>query len=348
MSEDSRYRKAAILVSALDAETAELLFAEMPSDIAQSVRRAVSSLDEIDAGEQQTIIDEFVRLGALSPEIDPPGLELTDDLAARLAYRQSAREQFDAPASSHHSGTSQLRHDFVQPPHQSFQSVDPGLLASALESEQPQIIGAVIANLPAQRAGEVLARLPSGTQAEVIRRLSGLEPARPEVLAEIQQLVMARVGQLAPAAHRASGLATVSTILNSTDEAARRQILSNLARHDRPLAGRLKPPKAALPRFSFEDVCRLDTDGLLRVVEAAPPETVVLAFAGANAELVSDLVDCLPSEQSQRFARGIAELGPTRLADIEAAQSSLADLASQLAAEDRLHGGPPIHLTAVA
>jgi flagellar motor switch protein FliG len=143
-------------------------------------------------------------------------------------------------------------------------------------------------------------------------------------------------------------LATVSTILNSADEAARRQILSNLARHDRPLAGKLKRPTAALPRFTFDDVCGLPIDDLMLVVQSAPLETFVLAFAGANAELVEELVDCLPAEASQRFARGIAELGPTRLADIESAQHSLAELASQLSADGRLHGGPPIHLTAVA
>jgi flagellar motor switch protein FliG len=348
MSEHSPYRKAAILISALDAETADLLLAEMPSKIAESVRRAASSLEEIDGDEQQAIVDEFVRLGTLSPEVDPPGLELTDDLAARFVHREVPQERFETPFISHGSTDAAPQRDIVAHPPHSFQLIDPGLLASVLESEQPQIIGAVIANLPAQRAGDVLARLPSATQAEVIRRLSSLEQARPEVLDEIQQLVMARIAQIVPAANRTAGLATVSTILNSADEAARRQILSNLARHDRPLAGKLKPPKAPAPRFSFDDVCRLETDGLLRVVEAAPPETVVLAFAGADAELVSELVDCLPAEQSHRFARGIAELGPTRLADIEAAQSSLADLASQLAAEGRLHGGPPIHLTAVA
>jgi flagellar motor switch protein FliG len=335
MSAQSQYRKAAMLISALDAETADLLLAEMPIEVAEAVRREVVELSEVDVDEQDSVIDEFLQSSVLSPAIDPPGLELNDDLAVRLA---SAKLRFEESEPE----------DSNAPLFQSLHTTDAGVLASAIESEPPHIISVVIANLPAHRAGDVLARLSAATQAEVIRRLAGLQPTSREVLEEVEQFVLGRVRELEPVLRQPSGLATVSTILNSADEASRRQILNNLARHDRSLAGKLRSPIAPAPRFTFDDVCQLDTDGLLRVVQAAPPETAVLAFAGADAELVAELAECLPPDESQRFAAGIAELGPTRLADIEAAQSSLAELASQLAAEGRLHGGPPIHLTAVA
>ncbi len=346
MSDSSSYRKAAILISALDTETADLLLAEMPDDVAKAIREEVLELSDVNPDEQQAIVEEFLRLGSLAPEVNPPGLELTDELAERLTnseFQHENNESADFSSFSSHSNR-----DFASVPLQSLRMVDVGTLASVLEAEPPQIISLVVANLPAHYAGDVLARLPSVIQAEVIRRLTGLEQVNREVLDEIEQLVMTRIHKIKPVSNQTSGLATVSTILNSADEAARRQILLNLARHDRPLAGKLKPPAAFTSQFTFDDVCRLDVDGLLRVVRSAPPETAVLAFAGADAELVQELVECLPADESQRFARGIIELGPTRLADIEAAQASLADLASQLSADGRLHGGPPIHLTAVA
>ncbi|MCC7084611.1 MAG: hypothetical protein IT427_06355 [Pirellulales bacterium] len=341
----SPYRKAAILASALDAEAVVLLLAEMPSEVAAEVRREMGRLGEIDDREQQAIVDEFVRGEGLPAELDPPGLELTDELARTIAAPNALRGRDALGAAPSRRTPDQPL--WVGPAFQTVETVDLGTLANVLEMEHPQIIAVVIANLSAHRAGDVLARLPAAIQADVIRRLTGLEPARREVLDEIEQLVMARVQQHA-ASSRASGLATVSVILNSADETARRQILSNLARHDRPLAGKLNTPPKLVPQFSFDEVCRIGGDGLLRVVQAAAPEVVVLAFAGADAELVAKLVDCLPPGDSQRFARGIAELGPTRLADIESAQTSLAELAGQLAAAGRLHGGPPIHLTAVA
>ena len=42
-------------------------------------------LGEIDPAEQETIIEEFCRLGPLIPETDPPGLELDDHLARQFA-----------------------------------------------------------------------------------------------------------------------------------------------------------------------------------------------------------------------------------------------------------------------
>lgn len=348
MNDNKTYRKAAILISALDDETADLLLAELPSRLADAIRQEALELAEVDVHEQEAIIKEFMQADATSHNTDLPGLELTDELASKLTGSQSRSHVGQSSDFHDRSFLPHQGHELNTAPFQSLQTADASLLATALETEPPQIIGAVIASLPSHRAGDLLARLPSTVQAEVIRRLSTLEPASREVLGEIERLVLARIRQIEPVSRSAAGWAAVSTILSSADEAARRQILSNLARHDRQLAGKLATPATPAPRFTFDEVCNLATEGLLRVVQSAPLETVVLAFAGANADLVAELVDCLPPEESQRFARGIAELGPTRLADIEAAQTSLAELAARLSADGRLHGGPPIHLTAVA
>ena len=56
-------RKVAILVSSLDRATADKLLDQMSDEQAALVRRVMVDLPEIDAGEQNRVIDEFFHVG---------------------------------------------------------------------------------------------------------------------------------------------------------------------------------------------------------------------------------------------------------------------------------------------
>jgi len=77
-------RKAAILVASLDEFAADLLLEQLGPERAQLVRQAVTALAEIDAEEQQRVIDEFRRIGPMLPGQCPPGIEL--DGLSRESY----------------------------------------------------------------------------------------------------------------------------------------------------------------------------------------------------------------------------------------------------------------------
>ena len=357
MNRDQAIRNAALLVSSLDRELAETLLAELPSELADAVRDAADGLDAVAGEERDAVIAAF-----LDSQCPPRGDDFVSYSreAAHPTAEGAGPVRVDPPSPMPHAATPHFHDEQRAAPHrrgapfQSLQAIDADLLSSLLESEPPQVISLVIANLAAHKAGDVLARHPADVQTEVIHRLARLQRASDEVLEEIDRYLTAQLTELqvepAPEPRDDAGMATVSAILNSADESARRQILSNLALRDRPLAGKLRRParSAMRPQFTFEEVCRLDTASLVKVVQAAPWETAVLAFAGADGDLVASLIDNLPEEASQRLDRGIAELGPTRLADIEGAQAAIVDVAGKLAAEGQLRGGQPVHLTAVA
>ena len=64
----STLRKAAILVSVLDARSADALLESMPADHAAKVRAAVMNLDDVSVAEQERVIQEF--LGKEQPAAD--------------------------------------------------------------------------------------------------------------------------------------------------------------------------------------------------------------------------------------------------------------------------------------
>ncbi len=354
MTREPSIRKAAVLVASLDADTADLLLAQMAPEQAEAVRRLVLELDDIDPAEQRSVIDEFRRIGPLVPEQNPPGLDLEDYLSRRVAlpideYVSSGSAKMPSPKFSgpqQSNQESQAERSKLQP-FGFLQDAEPESLVPMLEREHPQAIALVLAHLPPERAGHVLARLPATLQADVVRRLVDLEETDPRVVREVEQAVEAWLRKRQPIRRRVAGEAAVSAILNSADGSARRQILNNLAVHNRTLAHRFTPPQTPPRRFTFKQLCKLPIEALSAVVRMSDRRSASLALAGAHAEVVDELLDRLSPNEAEQFSHGLAHLGPLRLTDIDRAQEELAELASHLYAEGRLPGVDCAHLTAV-
>lgn len=317
-------RKAAILVASLDSPTADLLLSQMGSAQADEVRHAILRLSDVDPLEQNEIIAEFFRIGPLMPQKDPPGIELDGNMAGRIAVPGAVE------TSAKHSPEPEQHSE--EQPFRFLHETEFETLAPFLKREHPQTIAVVLSHLPPDRAGEILAQLPSTVQVDVIRRLVDLDEADPRVVREVERELESWLSQqVRDRRRRAAGLAAVSAILSAATGGTRRNILKNLTRHDRSLAGKLRPD-----RYLFGDMVELDDATLVAVFKAADPELVVLALAGASAELVQRVTRLLPIEQGRALSKALVHLGPTRLADVEEAQQALADLAVDLEAEGRI------------
>jgi flagellar motor switch protein FliG len=333
MIREPSLRKAAVLIASLDADTADLLLAQMPRDQAELVRREIVDLGEIDPSEQRAVLDDFVRFGPTSSDAGHAAINVDSPLPVQPL-------DFDNVVSC------EDRPNPANPPFSMLGRAPLEAVVTVLERERPQAVALVLAHLPPDRAGQVLARLPAGAQAEVVRRLVDSSTTDPQVLMEVERAIVRRLDSHDSLYKSASGMAALTAILHASKPGTRRQILSNLAAHDRRLAHQIAPsppPK----RFTFSEVCGLPLESLTCLIQAADRRTAVLALAGTSAELVDELLECLDSQQADWFARRLTNLGPLRLADIDRAQEELAALASHLLAEGRLEGYSSSHLTAV-
>ncbi len=322
-------RKAAVLLASLDSDSADMLLAQMSPDQARAARAAMNSLGKLDADEQTDVIEEFFRIGPLVPERAPVGVEFAGSLARRFADSHEA-----APVPKPH-----YQRD-ASPAFRALHEADPAELARLLEREHPQTVAVVVSRLRPNQAADVLASLSAGLQAQVARRLVDLDEADPEILAEVERSLE---GWLSQRVHsdrrRQAGLAALGSILESTDRHTHRSILNNLARHDSELAGQLDSPTSGemispvrLPHspFSFADVAELDDRSLGIVLRAAEPELIVLALAGATAELAARCVYVLGPHDGGAIRQQLNRMGPTRISDVEQAQYRLAQLATEL------------------
>jgi flagellar motor switch protein FliG len=78
-------------------------------------------------------------------------------------------------------------------------------------------------------------------------------------------------------------------------------------------------------RFVFEDLVKMDDTEIREAFNDEDAAVWALALAGAARPVRAKVIGALPSESADDLARRLADLGPFRLSDAEAAQAEVAE-----------------------
>ncbi len=302
-------RKAAILVSCLERSQADALLDAMPEQQSRQVREAMLALDEIDGDERDEVIHEFVHRGPASSRRDDRGVELDGGLAARLA------ESADQPTTS------------IEPSRPLFEFLlhaDGDRLAAFLRDERPQTVALVLSYLPTELSARVAGALPQPLQSDVLRKLGDLDEAAPDALREVESALRERIERdERNRARRNAGLDIVARIMDAAEPKLAQSWRAAL-NEDAPI----EAPEPAPPTLTWAEFERCAPSHAAAAVLATPPETSVLALAGATPGFFERLLATMHPADAEFYRRATSQLSLTRLSDIEAAQQLLAAKAS--------------------
>lgn len=316
--ESPELRKAAVFIASLDARTADALLDRMQPADADLIRRAALALGKIDPAEQASVLAAFA--GAESPDVRPSG------------HAPAPREEAVELQLSTGAARPTVDSDLAGTHFRLLRAASGDKLRPLLEGEHPQTIALVISHLPAERAAEMLATLSGDLQVDIVRRLVNLEQANPDVLLEVERGLESRMlEQTIDERREAAGIASMAAILSAASPLAKREILSNLARRDRRLVGRLVDRE-----LHFSDLEQVSNTVLAAIIEAAGMQLTMLALAGAGPTLHDRMLAAVPTDTAALLTGALEGMGPTRLSDVEEAQHEFVRLARQLEAEGRL------------
>jgi len=212
-----RIRKAAVLVTALDQETADQLLDQMTSEQAQLVRNAALDLGEISRLETSQVIEEFLQSNSPTSgvEIDPSladKLTGTDDLVDVDPGLPAEPEQ----------------------PFRFLHEAEPETLSDLLRWEHPQTIAVVLSHLPPSQGMQVLVHFTDSLQHQILQRMIGLENTNSKVIHNIEQeLERLFARKIHSRSESAAGLLAVQAIFKQADAHHRQQLLKNMSSQDR-------------------------------------------------------------------------------------------------------------------
>jgi flagellar motor switch protein FliG len=300
--------------------------------------QATQILGQLDPAELRVLGDRMCSLG----EIDPATISRTvNDFLGRT-------EQDGMPASDRIQQVQSLMVGAVGevkaenlmrsivPPGQRRQSaielakwLDADVLAGLVEGEHPQAIAVLLVQIDPQIAARVLHLLPAGEQPEVVHRIATLGAVSQEALAMLEDLLERRIASVHGSLPlQMGGPVEAAEIINRSGKNIEKQVMTHLAKVDRALARRIEAEM-----FRFEHLYVLDGQAmgtLLREVESA---TLIDALKGVSEEERQWFLGAMSSRAADGVRDEIEARGRIKMAEVEAAQKEIIDIARRLAAD---------------
>lgn len=205
-------------------------------------------------------------------------------------------------------------------------SVHPGELINYLQKEHPQTIALILANMKHHQAAGILSELSTDLQGDVALRMATMGKTSPELLREIEDVLITQMGgSLGACQNLGGGVKAVAEILNSTKRGVEQAIMELLIQRDPELATEIKNLM-----FVFEDLTKLRDKDIQKILKGVDSKSLGMALKVASENLKAKIFNNLSKQASEALQEEIEFLGPVRRREVEASQLDIVALVRQM------------------
>ncbi len=312
-------KKAAVMMLALGEDRSSRLFSMMDQEEIKELSQAMANLGSVDAKIIERLFLEFAN------QLSGTGsLVGSFQSTERLLSKTLDKDQVNAIMEDIRGPAGRTMWDKLG-------NVSESVLASFLKNEYPQTVAVVLGKLKPDHAASVLTELPDEFSAEVIMRMLNMEVVRKEILAGIEQTLRVEFMSSLASTNRRDSHEVMADIFNNMDRTSEARFMSSLEERSRDSAEKIR----AL-MFTFDDLSKLDPNGvqtLLRYVEKA---ALAIALKGASEDIKDMFFSNMSERQGKILKEDMENMGPVRLSEVEEAQMTMTTKAKELAASGEL------------
>jgi len=320
-AELSGAQRALLFVVSIDEQIATKILAELGERDLLELRRASATTEEIDA---EAIIDVHRSFVQTIRDGVPTSLKGSAAYLRRIAGRAMGEgkvadvwEKAKAPPDG---------------PVAELARLDTATVLPILQREHPQTLAVIFSLMDPERAGDLLGHFDFELQGEVLRRLASLKKVPDSVIRHIEDQFMAELDALGDVRHQdLDGVEVSANLLKRIDKDKAEELIDELSMTDQEAAEKVR--KAM---FTFENLIRVDTRGMQALLKEVTTDQLVLAMKTASDDLKEKIFASISSRASAALREELDLAGPTRVADVEAAQQAVVDAALRLEKDGRI------------
>lgn len=204
-------------------------------------------------------------------------------------------------------------------------NINEQVLANYLKNEYPQTVAVILSKIKPDHSARVLTLLPESFAMDVIMRLLRLEAIQKDVLDGLEQTLRTEFMNNLTRTTRQDSHELIAEMFNNMDRNAESRFMTALEERNSESADRIKSLM-----FTFEDLTRVDSQGIQVLMRNVDKEKLAMALKGASPE-IKDLFFKNMSERAGKMMKEDMEaLGPVRLRDVDDAQASIVQVAKTL------------------
>ena len=311
-------RKAAVFVLAVGDEIARELFTLLSEDEIRHLGDVARKLEDVSRSEVISVLEEF-RQRFAGGHIPQKGVGSMFQLMMERALGEDRAHALFGPEES------------LEDPFDACKAVDAVTLGRLLEAEHAQTIAIVLDALSPERAAKVLQQIDEARAPEIVWRMAHLGNVSDDVRRDVgktfsaELMAMNLVQPHDVDVDEGAGDERTVGLLKALPTEFSNAVLANLETRDMEFAKDLKSKL-----FTFDDLVGLDSRSMQRLLRELDTKTLAVAMKGAS-EAVSNLIySSMSSRAAEMLRDDIDAMGPTRLADVEAAQKAIVEAAVRL------------------
>lgn len=312
-------QKVASLLLTLDRATAAELLRRLPEDDRKAVTKALAAMSNVFLGKdvQESLLREFRST-----------LDVSEGAAAGAEHICSLLSDALGEEAGSYAGELEIQGRKAHAK-SLLADLDQRSLGFVLQGEHPQAIAVILMELGPEAAAGVMPRFEELMQQELVERMVTMKAPPDDLVIELLEAAARKAADLervtAPQIDPEVKLKTVATILGKFQDEAQQNLLMNLEINDPELAEKVRQQL-----FTFEDMLKLGSREVQRVLSGVDTKVLATALKGANKEQSEFLLGNVSKRTVERVREERETLGAVKLSEVKKAQMDMASVARDL------------------
>jgi flagellar motor switch protein FliG len=311
-----KVQKVAGLLLMLSAENAAQVLKGLNEQELEAVAAEMAKFTVIPQELQSRILDEFSGVAVQAAAAVTCGVERVQNLLEKSVGLRRASDLMHRVAPTGAPVAA------MQP----IVEMEPRQIFALLRDEQIQMVALVSSHLPPEKASEVLSLFRPEVCEQIIERLATMAPTTNEVLESVVESLQQKLGKSrGTALSHTGGVRMAAQMLNSLPRNICDSVLLVLKERNVELGEAVRRNM-----FTFEELYRLDSKTLQRVLQAVDTATLTTALKTASDKVKTKLLSCISKRAAENVREELELMGTVKLRDIEAAQTAVIATVRQL------------------
>ena len=315
----SGQQKAAVLMLSLDEERSSALFSMMDDEEIKELSVIMASLGKVNSNVVEQLVMEFND--RISNNDNLIGTyESTERLLAKALDKDRVSiimEEIRGPAG-------RTMWDKLG-------NVNEHVLANYLKNEYPQTIAVILSKIKAEHAAKVIALFPENFAMEIVMRMLRMEAVQKEVLDGLEKTLRKEFMSNLSKSTRRDSHELIADIFNSLDRSTEARFMEALEERNRESADRVKSLM-----FTFEDLVRVDNQGIQVLLRNIDKDKLAVALKGASDTIKELFFNNMSTRAGKIIKEDMDAMGPVRLRDVEEAQQYIVSATKDLASSGEI------------
>ncbi|MDR5866448.1 flagellar motor switch protein FliG [Halomonas koreensis] len=309
-------RRSAILLLALDEDSAAEVFRHMSSKEVQQLSIEMATMSQVSHEEMRQVLQEFSD-------------ETEEFIALNLNSSEHIRSVLTKALGSDRA--SSLIEDVMETSGTSsgidaLNLMEASMVAELIREEHPQIIATILIHLDRHQASDVLEAFDDKLRNDVVLRIATFSGVQPAALQELTEVLNNMLDGQNLKRSKMGGARTAAEILNLMNSHQEESAIETVRSHSEDLA-----QKIIDEMFLFENMIDLDDRSIQLVLKEIDTNSLVVALKGSPEALMDKFLRNMSQRAADLLREDMEARGPIRVSQVEAEQKTILQVVRRLA-----------------